>query len=338
MPSSQGGEPTPQHCPRCGRAAAPGSGRFCRYCGRYLAALIWVAEPPPLAQPPVARRIRPPYTGPPRYRYLPRWGFPARAWQLPAPPVPLESTDPVLRARVLAVSAVPLLWSTAVIALLACAAEICRYLLLVASRDGALGASTVAASDAFVASAGTIAPLLAALSGLLVVLWSVRASRAAAELAGVRPSRPARAVVLGWLVPGLNLAVPGSVFAEMEHAALRLPADRRPRPSPLLLAWWVAWTAGEVLAVVVLAWSLRTGVQARADGVLLHAVLDLLAAVTAGLTALLLSRMTRLLAPPGRGPREILVSVGSDHVENDVVGSTSPKWIPQRRSRRAVTA
>ena len=28
-----------RHCPRCGREAAPGSGRFCRYCGRYLAEL-----------------------------------------------------------------------------------------------------------------------------------------------------------------------------------------------------------------------------------------------------------------------------------------------------------
>ena len=62
-------------------------------------------------------------------------------------------------------------------------------------------------------------------------------------------------------------------------------------------------------AVVVLVWGLRTGVQARADGVLLHGVLDLVAAVTAGLTALLISRLTRLLAPPGRGPREILVSI-----------------------------
>jgi hypothetical protein len=83
-------------------------------------------------------------------------------------------------------------------------------------------------------------------------------------------------VVLGWLVPGLNLAVPGSVLAEIEHAAMRLPPDRRPRPSALLLAWWVAWVAGACWAVVVLLWSLRTGVQARADGVLLHAVLDLL--------------------------------------------------------------
>jgi hypothetical protein len=220
----------------------------------------------------------------------------------------------VLRARGVAAGLVPLLWSTGVVALLAAGAEFWRYALLVESREGALGAATVAASDAFVTSAGTIAPILGALAGLLLVLWSVRASRAAADLAGVQPSRSARGVVFGWLVPGVNLAVPGSMFAELEHAALRLPPDRRPRPPRLLLAWWAAWVVGGLLAVVVLVWGLRTGVQARADGVLLHGLLDLVAAVTAGLTALLVSRLTKLLAPAGRGPREILVSVGGGEV------------------------
>jgi hypothetical protein len=292
-------------CPRCGRPAPPGSGQFCRYCGRYLAALTWTATPPPGPPRPVPAR-RPPYTGPPRYRFAPRWGFPPRPWtdghQPPGP-------DHRQRARGVAAGLIPLLWSTAIVALLAAAAEAWRYALLVQSRDGALAAVTVAASDAFVNAAGTIAPILGGLAGLLVVLWSVRASRAAAELAGVRPSRSAPAVVFGWLVPGVNLAVPGSMFAELEHAALGLPPDRRPRPPRLLLAWWAAWVLGGLLAVVVLVWSLRTGVQARADGVLLHAVLDLVAAVTAALTALLVGRITKLLAPAGRGPREVLVAV-----------------------------
>ena len=41
-----------------------------------------------------------------------------------------------------------------------------------------------------------------------------------------------------WLVPGLNLSLPGSLLAEIEHSALGRPADRRPRPSRLLLVWW----------------------------------------------------------------------------------------------------
>jgi hypothetical protein len=286
-----------------------GGGPFCPYCGRYLAALRWVAEPPPGApgttNPPI--RIRTRYTGPPRYRVLPRWGFPLGPWQRPeqeppAPPTPLQT------ARSLLGTLVPLLWATTAVALLAAAAEVWRYVLLLASRDGALSATAVAASDALVASAGTVAPILSAVTGVLLVLWSVRAYQAAADRAGVLPARSTRWIVLGWLVPGINLSVPGSVLAEIEHSALRRPSDQRPRPSRLLLLWWALWAACVVLSAVALLWSLRTGVQALADGVVLHAVLDLLAAVTAVVTARLVLLLTRLLAPVPRR-REVLVRV-----------------------------
>jgi hypothetical protein len=66
-----------------------------------------------------------------------------------------------------------------------------------------------------------------------------------------------------------------------------------------------------IMSAVVLVWSLRTGVQARADGVVLHAVLDVLAAVTAGVTAVLVTRLTRLLGPPKVRRRELVVSVAA---------------------------
>jgi hypothetical protein len=294
-------------CPRCGRQAPAGGGPFCPYCGRYLAALRWVAEPPPGATPPRQAPERARYTGPPRYRLLPRWGFPLGPWAPPQqePPRP----DPLFAARSLVGSLVPLLWATAAVALLAAGAEVWRYVLLLASREGALPAELVAASDALVASAGTVAPILTLVVGVLMVLWSVRAAQAGADRAHVRPSRSTRAIVLGWLVPGLNASVPGSVLAEIEHSALGLPADRRPRPSRLLFVWWALWAASVVLTGIVLLWSLRDGVQARADGVLLHAVLDLLAAVTAGVTARLVLRLTRLLAPTAPRRRQVLLRI-----------------------------
>jgi hypothetical protein len=295
-------------CPRCGRQAPAGGGPFCPFCGRYLAALRWVAEPPPGATPPRQVPPRARYTGPPRYRLLPRWGFPLGPWT-PSEPEP-ERPDPLVGARTVLGSLVPLLWATAAVALLAAGAEVWRYVLLLASRDGALRAETVAASDALVASAGTVAPILTVVVGVLMVLWTVRAAQAAGEHAQVRPSRSTRMIVLGWLVPGLNLSVPGSVLAEIEHSAIGLPAERRPRPSRQVLVWWALWAASVVLTAVVLLWSLRTGVQARADGVVLHAVLDLLAAVTAGVTARLVLRLTRLLAPAAPRRREVLMRVG----------------------------
>ena len=68
---------------------------------------------------------------------------------------------------------------------------------------------------------------------------------------------------------------------------------------------------GGVLAAVVLAWSWRTGVQARADGVVLHAVLNLVAAATAGVTAVLVGRLTALLNPVRAPRRRLLLAV--DH-------------------------
>lgn len=291
-------------CPRCGRPV--GANAFCPHCGRYLAPLAWVATPPVAVTPPLPPRPR--YAGPPRYRFVPRWGFPALPW---VPPGPKEAPprDALTATRATLGSLVPALWATATVAAVAAGAELWRYVLLLASRSDALPAGLVAASDALVMSAGTVAPILAVLAAVLVVVWSVRAARAAGEFAGVVPARSARAIVLGWVLPLVNLSVPGSVLAEIEHAALARPAGERPRPSGLLRTWWALWVANVLAVVLVLLWSLRTSVQAQADGVVLHAALDLLAAATAGVTAVLAVRLTRLLTPSRGTHREVLVAV-----------------------------
>lgn len=294
-----------EHCPRCGRPA--GANAFCPHCGRYLAPLTWVATPPPsVIPPPPVRSSR--YTGPPRYRLIPRWGFPALPWT-PPDPQPVPRRDALTAARSTLGSLVPALWATATVAAVATGAELWRYVLLLASRSDALPAGLVAASDALVMAAGTVAPILAVFAGALLILWSVRASRAAGEFAGVVAARSPRVIVAGWVVPVANLSVPGSVLAEIEHAGLARPPGERPRPSGLLCAWWALWDANLLFVVVVALWSLRTSVQAQADGVVLHALLDLLAAATAGVTAVLAVRLTRLLTPSRGTHREVLVAV-----------------------------
>jgi hypothetical protein len=239
---------------------------------------------------------------------MPGWGFPARPWRPPSDGA-AAAQPPVRGAQFLAGVVVPLLWALAVVALLACAAEVWRYVLLLDSRAGALSADAVAASDALVLAAGVGTVLLALVAGGLLVIWTIRASAAAAERSGSHPSRSPRAVALGWVVPGLNLAVPGAVLAEIEHGALDRPPRSRPRPSRAVLGWWALWVTNVVLAAVALAWSYRTGVQAVADGVVLHAVLDAVAAVTAGATALLVGHLTALLAPVAAPRRTLLVAV-----------------------------
>ncbi|MBP2364717.1 DUF4328 domain-containing protein [Pseudonocardia parietis] len=303
MPHGSTGLPP---CPRCGRQAAPGSGVFCPWCGRYLAAMEWVATPPETTRPRPAAVPAQRYTGPPRYRSVPRWGLPVGPWRAPSDagdgPVP-----PLERARWLAGQLIPVLWVTVVVSAVAAVAEVWRYGLLLASRSDALSPVAVGWSDAMVWFGGwsSIAAVIAA--GVLTISWSLWAYRAAADRSGTRPWRSRRRVVAGWLVPGWNLVAPGSLLAETEHAALELPVHRRPSPSRGLLVWWALWGASVLLAALALVWRFRSGTQALADGVVLHAWAGLLAAVTAYRTIRLVRWITALLEPDPRSPRELLV-------------------------------
>jgi hypothetical protein len=213
--------------------------------------------------------------------------------------------------RALASITVPLLALTAALALLTAGAEGWRYALLLASRTDAVPAGPLRASDALVVSGGVVSLLASALAGAVTLGWLTHAAAAAAEAAGVRPARPTWQLLAGVLVPGINLVLPGAVLAELEHAALGRDPNRRPRPSRLIRWWWVSWATGLVLTGITLGWSLRSGVQARADGVLLHGATDLVAAVVATTTVLVVRRLTRLLSPvqPGSVRRMVVVRV-----------------------------
>lgn len=258
----------------------------------------WVASVPHGYQ---ARRPRPAerYSGPPAYPFPPRWGFPNLAWREPTtvPGLPSSLPSPLERARLLARNAVTVLWFLTGLAIAAAGAELWRYALLLISRNSALDESTVTMSDTL----EIIASLLTVVFGLMAlgcVLWWLYIVRyAVAEGNGRRPPRTSWQVLAGTLVPVVNLVMAGSIVAELEHAVLRGPVDRRPAPSRLVLCWWGAWVVNEVMMALVLFWRAKDGVQAEADAVLLGAVLDVSAAVLAALTAVLVYRLSRLISP-----------------------------------------
>ncbi len=199
--------------------------------------------------------------------------------------------------RTLAAVAVPLLGLTAMLALVTAGAEAWRYALLLASRSDAVPAGPLRASDVLVVTGGVVSLLAAALAGAVTLGWLVHAHAAAGRAAAVTPARRGWQLVVGALVPGLNLVVPGAALAELEHTTLGQHPDHRPRPSPLVIGWWVIWVIGLVLAGTAVLWNLRVGVQARADGVLLHVATDLVAAAVAITTIVVVRRLTRLLSP-----------------------------------------
>ncbi|GLW92039.1 DUF4328 domain-containing protein [Actinokineospora globicatena] len=261
----------------------------------------WVATPPPTNQAPEAPRLRLPYLGPPRYRTPPRWGFPALAWRWPTAVVGIgaleEASGAVERVRGRARFAASALWLLAAVAVIAAGAEVWRYVLLLDSRTGALSRSVVQWSDSLVTT-GAVLSIAAGIISAATVLWWLHAAReAAAETAGYAPAREDWRLLPGLLLPGPNLIVPGAVLAELEHAILRRPAEDRPRPSPLLTTWWIAWAASGLLFATTLLWRLHTSVQAQADGVLLSAATNLTAAAVAILTIRLVDRLSLLLAP-----------------------------------------
>jgi hypothetical protein len=207
------------------------------------------------------------------------------------------ATPPDEQMRTLAAVAVPLLGLTAMLALVTAGAEAWRYALLLASRSDAVPAGPLRASDVLVVTGGVVSLLAAALAGAVTLGWLVHAHAAAGRAAAVTPARRGWQLVVGALVPGLNLVVPGAALAELEHTTLGQHPDHRPRPSPLVIGWWVIWVIGLVLAGTAVLWNLRVGVQARADGVLLHVATDLVAAAVAITTIVVVRRLTRLLSP-----------------------------------------
>lgn len=261
----------------------------------------WVATPPGGGRPPPARSAPRRYPGPPSYPAVPRWGFPQLAWRWPLALPGRNRVDPAERVQSLSATATSTLWVTAGLAGVATIAEIWRYVLLLRSRSGALARTNLAFSDALVITAGVMTWILGILSGLVVVFWALRARACAAAQVGVRPARPDWQLVTGVLVPGLNLFVPGSALAELEHTVLMRDRVRephtRPRPSRLVKLWWCAWVASLLLGWATFLWGFADGVQALANGVVLHVWTNAVMVALAIVTIYVVKYLTRLLAP-----------------------------------------
>ncbi|TSE00860.1 DUF4328 domain-containing protein [Skermania sp. ID1734] len=230
----------------------------------------WVARRP--AGPPAARRRA---TGPgqtPRYSEIPRWGLADQTARATAGKDAL--VDFGKRApRLLVV--------TAVFFGLSAIAECLRYGVLLYNRTWLVPPLVLALSDAFVLLVAIVA-LLAALAAAIACsgwLISVRARIFAAQ--GHRDPRRRRTVVLGCVVPVLNLVAPGIFLNEI--AATATVRQRR-----LIRWWWLAWVFNAALVVAALSWRSVDSLQAKANGVLFTAFTDIVAAGVAVLTLLLI--------------------------------------------------
>lgn len=225
----------------------------------------WVARPAvPLGAGKRSTRTRP--LGPtPAYREIPRWGL--------TDPVPVDDEDEPSRNEAIADLAPTLLVGAAVVFGLAALAEAFRYGLLVFNRTRLVDPLALAVSDAAVWATQVAAPLIALAAAVACALRLIYLRRYIFAERGETDPRPPLALLLGVVVPGVNLALPGVFLTEV--------AGRDPRLLRAIRIWWSLWVLDAVLFVVMVLWRQLDTLQARADGVLLAACAAALAAVVA---------------------------------------------------------
>ncbi|TQF74763.1 DUF4328 domain-containing protein [Rhodococcus spelaei] len=224
----------------------------------------------------------------PSYREMPRWGL-----LDPPPAAPEES--PGTRTERLGELAPTLLVATALLFAVGALAELFRYALLLRNRTSLISPTVLAVSDGLVSAAGVMAPVVAVCAAAASASWLVGARAAAFGRSGrTDPRRPAE-VILGCLTPVLNLVLPGVYLNEL--------AESNTKTRNLIRLWWVTWAVGAAMLVLNLAWRSHDSLQARANGVLVAALTDLVAVAVAVLTLAVMRRVDGL-GVTGR-PREL---------------------------------
>lgn len=225
---------------------------------------------------------------------MPRWGLrdlPSRQ----------EAAPPRTRWAALTDHLTGVLLATAALFGLSALAELGRYLMLLHSRTQLTSSIVLLISDLAVLLTAGLALLSALLAALAATGWLIRRRRAAYAALGQSDSRPVWVVLVGCLLPVVNLLWAGVYLTELArlpggpstNGRLRgtRPRGRRRDPTSGAAAdervvravriWWGLWVLNGVMAAAALWWHTATTTQARANGVLFAFYTDLVAAAVA---------------------------------------------------------
>ncbi|MTE11994.1 DUF4328 domain-containing protein [Nocardia aurantiaca] len=271
-----------QPCARCGARWAV-QGKPLHWCPRCHGVLLspapvdapaerrnyrWVARPPGRRTPAPQPVRRTGTTETPRYHQIPRWGLHDRP--------PAEAAAPRRPLAELTDRLTVLLLATAGVFGFAALAELGRYGILLRNRTRLIQPWLLWISDAAVTVSAVAAPVLALVSAVALVGWLAETRRAAyARLAESDP-RSLRTLMLGCLVPIVNLVWPGIFLGEA--ARLRIADGGDPRLLRAVRIWWGAWLLNAALVLVTVPYRFATSLQVQADGVLASMWTDLAAA------------------------------------------------------------
>ncbi|MEC3957975.1 DUF4328 domain-containing protein [Nocardia sp. CDC153] len=271
-----------QPCARCGARWAV-QGKPLHWCPRCHGVLLspapvdapadrrnyrWVARPPgrkSAAAQPVRRQVNPET---PRYHQIPQWGLHDRP--------PVEAAAPRRPLAAWSDRIGVLLPVTAGLFVLAALAELGRYGILLRNRTRLIQPWLLWISDGAVTVLAIAALAVALAAAVALVGWLTETRRAAYASLGETDPRPLRTLVLGCVVPVVNLVWPGVFLTEV--ARLRIADGTDPRLLRAVRIWWAAWLVNAVLVVVSVLYRFAGSLQAQADGVLFSMWTDLVAA------------------------------------------------------------
>ena len=286
-----------QWCPRCNSALAAPTPADAARAPVARRTYRWVARRPDATLPVRRRPAGPDAQGPtPSYHQTPRWGL--------LDPPPARETRPPTGLAALAERAPFCSSATAVFFALAALAELGRYAVLLENRTRLIPPLVLALSDTAVWMMSIIATVLAVVTAVSAVGWLRAARIREFAAAGHSDPRRLRTLVLGCLVPVVNLVMPGVFLTELARDGM--PARRK-----LVRLWWAAWVLGGAMAVAALVWRSADSLQLRADGVLFTAATDLVAMGVALLTHRLMREFDgRELNGTARSPKRWTPAVG----------------------------
>ncbi|MFJ4656079.1 DUF4328 domain-containing protein [Nocardia sp. NPDC088792] len=308
-----------QPCARCGARWAVQNKplHWCPRCHGVLLSPAPVDAPPQrrnyrwVARPPGRRTAdrngaRPqPDPGTPRYTQMPRWGLQDRP--------PVEAPAPRRPLAPLTTRVPRLLIATAVMFGLAALAEFGRYGVLLYNRSRLVQPAVLWTSDVSVIITSALSLALALVTAVALVGWLAETRKGAYAAAGEEDPRSLRLLVLGCVVPVVNLVWPGVFLTEIvrvgERAAARRAAMGKRRVAasgspaagsagatgdyallgdPRLLRavriWWAVWVLNAVLVVIASLFRLTNTLQAQANGVEVTILTNLVAAGVAVLS------------------------------------------------------
>lgn len=254
----------------------------------------WLARRPPETLPP--RRVRPAPPRPtPRYTAVPRWGLRQDFRRVRAAPSATEKW---------AEFAKPALGALATASVLAAAAQLSAYVLLLINRSRPVPGWSVNV----VALGNWVTALLVALLVIVAAAalagWLIDQRARAYAAVGTRDPHPAWRLLIATLVPVVNLVWAPVLVLELLAVQRRAHPDAAPRDrrTAAIRSWWMGWLILTGLALGSTAYGAAAGgLQHTADALLFAAVVNLLGAAFAVVTSTALTRVADGVRPAETG-------------------------------------